>query len=114
MASALSTDNKKWMAACHDELKSLQEHNVYELLDLPQDGCYKAQLVAKDSSQVEGIDYDKLFSPVVHFETMHILLALATIEDWDIQALDVKTAFLYGKLDKEIYMEQPHISKSNT
>uniref|UniRef100_A0A0W0FZG2 Reverse transcriptase Ty1/copia-type domain-containing protein n=1 Tax=Moniliophthora roreri TaxID=221103 RepID=A0A0W0FZG2_MONRR len=110
------------MAACHDELKSLQERNVYKLVDLPQgqkaiksrwvfdvktDGHYKARFVAKGFSQVEGIDYDELFSPVVRFETVRVLLALAALEDWDIQAIDVKTAFLYGELDKEIYMEQP-------
>ena len=58
-------------------------------------------------SQVEGVDYDKLFSPIVHYETVRVLLALAALEDWELEALDVKTAFLYGKLDEEIYMEQP-------
>lgn len=43
----------------------------------------------------------------MRFETVHILLSLAALEDWDIEALDVKTAFLYGKLEEEIYMEQP-------
>ena len=48
-----------------------------------------------------------MFSPVARFETCRTLLALATLEDWEIQALDVKQAYLYGKLDEEIYMKQP-------
>ena len=43
----------------------------------------------------------------MRFETVRLLLALAALEDWDLEALDIKTAFLYGKLDEEIYMEQP-------
>ncbi len=61
----------------------------------------------KGFSEIEGIDFDGLFSPVIRYDTVRILLALAVIEDRDLEALDVKTAFLYGKLDKEIYMEQP-------
>ena len=60
----------------------------------------------KGFSQVEGLDFDQVFSPVVHFETVHLMLALATLENWYITGLNVQSAYLYGKLDKEIYMEQ--------
>ena len=45
--------------------------------------------------------------PVARYETIRLLLATAALENWDIEALDVKTAFLYGNLDEEIYMQQP-------
>ena len=61
----------------------------------------------KRFTQVFGIDYENTFSPVVRFETLHLLLSLAVLHDWEIEALDVKTAFLFGELDEEIYMEQP-------
>ena len=64
-------------------------------------------MVAKGFTQVYGIDFEETFSPVAQFETIRILLALAALEDWDIESLDVKTAYLYGELDEEIYMEQP-------
>ena len=54
-----------------------------------------------------GIDFEETFSPVACFETVRLLLALSALEDWEIEALDVKTAFLYGNLDEELYMEQP-------
>ena len=54
-----------------------------------------------------GLDYDETFSPVARYETIRLLLATAALENWDIEALDVKTTFLYGDLDKEIYMQQP-------
>ena len=63
--------------------------------------------MAKGFSQVEGLDFDQIFSPVVHFETVRLILALAALEGWTISRLDVKSAYLYGTLDEEIYMEQP-------
>ena len=74
---------------------------------MKSDGCKKARLVAKGFSQVEGLDFDQVFSPVVRFETVHLMLALAALENWYITGLDVRSAYLYGKLDEEIYMEQP-------
>ena len=56
---------------------------------------------------VQGIGYNELFLPVAQFETVRTLLTLAALEDWEIQALDIKQAFLYEQLDEEIYMEQP-------
>ena len=61
----------------------------------------------KGFSQVKNEDFDKIFSPVVQFETIHLILALAALEDWHISGLNVCSTYLYGKLEEEIYMEQP-------
>lgn len=68
---------------------------------------YKARLVAKGFTQIEGIDFQETFSPVAQYEAIRFLLSVAALEDWKIEALDIKTAFLYGDLNEEIYMEQP-------
>jgi len=77
------------------------------VFDVKSDGRRKARLVVKGFSQVEGLDFDQVFSPVVRFETVHLMLALAALENWYITGLDVQSAYLYGKLNEEIYMEQP-------
>ena len=115
-------EKKQWLKACEEELAALEKRKVYELVKLPPGrkairNCWmfntksdlqkQARLVVKGFSEIEGIDFNELFSPVIRYDTVHILLALAAIEDWELESLDVKTAFLYGKLDKEIYMEQP-------
>ena len=53
------------------------------------------------------MDFEETFSLVARFKTVRLLLSIAVLEDWDIEVLDVKTAFLFGELDEEIYMEQP-------
>ena len=124
-------EQEKWKKACEEEIKSITGRNIWTLVDCPPDrkpvkcrwvfakkldGRYKAQLVAKGFSQIYGEDYNETFSPVTRFETVRLLLAYACRNDWDIESLDVKTAFLYGQLDEEIYMEQPEgfkISSSN-
>ena len=113
---------QEWKDACREELEALRKRKVFELVKLPHgrkaiknrwvfdiktDGRKKARLVAKGFSQVEGIDFDEIFSPVVRFETVRLMFALSALEGWTISALDVKSAFLYGQLDEEIYMEQP-------
>ena len=100
----------------------LCEHKVYELVNLPKgqkvisnwwvfdvktDGHEHAQLVAKGFSQVKGIDFDQIFSPVVRFDIVHLMLALSALENWHIEALDIWSAYLYEKLKEEIYMKQP-------
>ena len=74
---------------------------------LKTDGRKRACLVAKGFSQVEGKDFDQIFSPVVQFETVHLILALAALEGWYLSSLDVRNAYLYGELEEENYMEQP-------
>ena len=103
-------------------MESLDKCDVFELTDLPKghkiigcrwvfdikgDGHKRARLVAQGFSQVEGVDYNKLFLPVVQFESVHLMLALAALHNWYMTGVDVCTAYLYGKLDEEIYMHQP-------
>ncbi len=68
---------------------------------------YKGRLVAKGFTQVHGIDYDKIFSPVPMLKSIRILLAIAAYYGWKIWQMDVKTAFLNEKLLEDIYMIQP-------
>ena len=68
---------------------------------------HKARLVARGYSQTEGIDYDEVFAPVAHSATIRTLLSFANSNDLEIHQLDVKTAFLHGVLDCDLYMEQP-------
>jgi hypothetical protein len=110
------------MDACHQELDSLHKHDIYNLVIPPSgrriicnhwvfnrktNGQKQAHLVAKGFSQIEGIDYDNIFSPVVGYESVCLIVALAALQHWHMSSIDVKTAFLYGELDKELFMEQP-------
>jgi len=65
---------------------------------------YKARLVAKGYAQREGIDYNEVFFPVVKHSSIHILLALVAQYELDLDQLDVKTVFLHGDLDEDIYI----------
>ena len=113
---------QQWLNACTEEMKSMKEREVWDLTDLPPnrkpitgrwvfvkkgDSCIKARFIAKGFTQVFGIDFEETFSPVARFETVRLLLALAALEDWEIEGLDVKTAFLFRDLDEEIYLTQP-------
>ena len=119
MESALADE---WKEACAYEIDALAKNGTWTLVELPAgrkavkskwvfkhkaDGCFRARLVAKGFTQIFGIDYDETFSPVARFESLRLLLALAALEDWEIHQMDVKSAFLNGLLDEEIYMEQP-------
>ncbi len=68
---------------------------------------YKAILVARGFTQTYGLDYNETFALVAKFTSLCCILTLAALEDMEIHQMDVKTAFLNGKLEEEIYMEQP-------
>jgi len=109
------------------EMDSLKENGVYEIVDRPlgkkvvkskwvfrvktnelgEVEKYKARVVAKGFSQVEGIDYDQTFSPTVRFESIRQMVALGTSRGMHMHQMDVTTAFLYAPLEEEVFMEQP-------
>ena len=68
---------------------------------------YKARLIAKGYSQVEGIDFGEIFSPIAKMTSIRFLLSLAATFDLEVEQMDVKTVFLHGDLNEEIYMKQP-------
>ncbi|KAD7478277.1 hypothetical protein E3N88_01413 [Mikania micrantha] len=123
-----SVDKEKWIDAMRDEMDSLQKTQTWQLVDRPNDqklvDCkwiyklkegieevvkprYKARLVAKGFTQREGIDYTEIFSPVVKHTSIRVMLAITAVKDLELEQLDVKTTFLHGVLDEQIYMKQP-------
>ncbi|KAL0419100.1 UNVERIFIED_CONTAM: Retrovirus-related Pol polyprotein from transposon TNT 1-94, partial [Sesamum radiatum] len=123
---ALKSENsKKWLSAMAEEMKSLKDNNTWVLVPKPKTcsvvDCkwifkikeedtskrFKARLVAKGFTQKKGIDYTEIFSPVVKYTTFRIILALTAHFNWELKQMDVKTAFLHGDLEENIYMQQP-------
>ncbi|GJU60200.1 zinc finger, CCHC-type containing protein [Tanacetum coccineum] len=122
-----SRDAAFWKEAIDDEIGSIMENNTWVLSDLPPGckplGCkwifkikmkvdgtidkFKARLVIQGFRQKEGIDYFDTYAPVASITTIRLLLALAAIHNLVIHQRDVKTAFLNGDLDEEVYMKQP-------
>ena len=128
MSEALSgADAKKWSDAAQAEMKSLNEHDTWKFSQLPQGrrligskrvfkikqdehgsiNRYKCRLVAQGYSQTHGIDYNETFAPMAKFSTIRTVLAVAVQRKMTVHQMDVDTAFLYGKLDEDIYMRQP-------
>jgi hypothetical protein len=121
------TESAKWKITMKEEMDALERNKTWDLVELPEGrkvvGCkwvyklkkgvddkverYKARLVVKGYSQKEGIDFHEIFSPVVKLVSICIVLALVALLDLELEKLDVKTTFLHGDLDEEIYMEQP-------
>ncbi|KAJ9566119.1 hypothetical protein OSB04_002085 [Centaurea solstitialis] len=121
------SESEQWQKAMKAEMQSMYDNQVWELTDLPQhcraverkwvfkkktdmDGnvnTFKARLVGKGFTQTHGIDYDETFSPVAMLKSIRILMAISAYFNYEIWQMDVKTAFLNGKLIEDIYMEQP-------
>uniref|UniRef100_A0A2N9IKJ5 Integrase catalytic domain-containing protein n=1 Tax=Fagus sylvatica TaxID=28930 RepID=A0A2N9IKJ5_FAGSY len=120
-------ESELWYNAMKEEMNSMKSNGVWDLVELPNGvkaiGCkwvfktkkdslgnierYKARLVAKGFTQKEGIDYTETFSPVSKKDSLRIILALVAHFDLELQQMDVKTAFLNGDLEEEVYMKQP-------
>ncbi|GKV36582.1 hypothetical protein SLEP1_g44695 [Rubroshorea leprosula] len=122
-----ATGVKVWEDAMDEEMNALFKNETWDLVPKPKDvqlvSCkwvykikrkvdgsidrYKARLVAHGFSQKYGEDYEETFSPVAKMTSVCTILALVASQNWKLWQLDVKNAFLYGELDKDIYMEQP-------
>jgi transposase InsO family protein len=119
--------DKAWQEAMKEELEVIEKNNTWELVERPSDKPvigvkwvyktklhldgsvqkHKARLVAKGYAQKSGIDYNETFAPVARLDTIRTLIALAAQKGWKLFQLDVKSAFLNGVLEEEVYVEQP-------
>ena len=73
---------------------------------------FKGRLVAKGYTQMEGVDFKEVFSPVIRHASIRVLMAITATQNLEPEQLDVKTAFLHGNLQKEIFMSQPEEYKA--
>ena len=118
-------NSSKWDLAMKDEMDSLLGNQTWELIELPvgkkalhnkwvyrikneHDGSkrYKTRLVVKGFQQKEGIDYTKIFSPVVKMSTIRLVLGMVAAKNLHLEQLNVKTTFLHGDLEEDLYMIQ--------
>ncbi|GJT76177.1 putative ribonuclease H-like domain-containing protein [Tanacetum coccineum] len=116
-----------WVEAMQEELLQFKLQKVWILVDLPKGhraigtkwvyrnkkderGIVirnKARLVAQGHTQEEGIDYDEVFAPVARIEAIRLFLAYASYMGFMVYQMDVKSAFLYGQIEEEVYVCQP-------
>ncbi|GJZ68045.1 retrotransposon protein, putative, ty1-copia subclass [Tanacetum coccineum] len=126
-AALLDPESDKWLDAMNAKIQSMKDNQVWCLVDLSPNGktvgskwlfkkkadidgivhTYKACLVSKGFTQTYGVDYEETISPIADIRAIRILVAIAAFYDYEICKMDVKTAFLNGYLDEDIYMVQP-------
>ena len=120
-------EKELWKEAERSELDSLASNGTWTLQPLPRGARalpvkwvyalktnpqgkitrFKARLVVKGFRQIPGVDFFEVFAPVGKYTTLRVLLALVAQEDWELHQVDIKTAFLNGKLEEEIWVSQP-------
>ncbi|GJS06490.1 putative ribonuclease H-like domain-containing protein [Tanacetum coccineum] len=124
---AQALNDSDWVEAMQEEMQQFINQKVWKLVPLP-DGKIaigtkwilknkrdargivvrnKARLVAQGHRQEEGIDYDEVFAPVARIEAIRLFLAFASYMGFMVYQMDVKSAFLYGEIDEEVYVTQP-------
>ena len=131
-----ASQSDKWIKAMNAEIEALEANRTWILTDLPPNkfsiGCkwvykvkykanglverYKARLVAKRYTHIEGQDYLDTFSPVTKITNVRLLLALVVVNNCHLKQLDVNNVFLHGNHNEEVYMNLPpimHSTKSN-
>jgi hypothetical protein len=116
-----------WVQAMNQEIDSIEKNKTWDLVDLPRHKTnigvkwvyktklnekgqiekHKERLVAKGFSQQPGIDYGETFAPVARLDTVRTLLAITTQHKWKVYQMDVKSTFLNGVLEEEVYVDQP-------
>ncbi|KAF3653575.1 putative receptor-like cytosolic serine/threonine-protein kinase RBK1-like [Capsicum annuum] len=117
-----------WERAMQEEIDALEKNETWELVPKPEkcnpvtckwvfrlkkksNGTidrFKARLVARGFSQNYGLDYEETFSPVAKMVTVRSLISLTAFKSWKLWQLDIQNAFLYGELDRVVFMEQPY------
>jgi hypothetical protein len=115
-------DAARWQAAIDEELATCREFGVWEECELPagkqalpsrfvlerkRDGRYKARLVAGGPRQQYWLDFEDTFAPVCSYRTMRMILAVSAHENLVLRQVDVRTAFLNGELEEEVYVRPP-------
>jgi len=116
-----------WVDAMVEEYKSIMKNSVSKVVPRPADKSvvglrwifkvknaadksiekYKSNFVAKGFSQVKGIDYEEIFSPIARYSSIKSILALVMQTSWKIHQMDVKTSFFNGVIEDEVYIKQP-------
>jgi hypothetical protein len=111
----------------NNEIDAIEKNNTWELTNLPSGAKtiglkwifktklnengevekYKARLVAKGYSQQYGVDYTEVFAPVARWDTIRMVISLAAQKGWNVYQLDVKSAFLHGELNEQVFVDQP-------
>ncbi|GJZ44101.1 putative ribonuclease H-like domain-containing protein [Tanacetum coccineum] len=124
---AQALEDPGWVDAMQEEMQQFLNQNVWKLVPLPEGKTAigtkwilknkrdargivvrnKARLVAQGHRQEEGIDYDEVFAPVARIEAIRLFLAFASYMGFLAYQMDVKSAFLYGEIEEEVYVTQP-------
>ncbi|GJV46306.1 putative ribonuclease H-like domain-containing protein [Tanacetum coccineum] len=124
---AQALNDPDWVEAMQEEMQQFVNQDVWKLVPLPERKTAigtkwilknkrdargivvrnKARLVAQGHRQEEGIDYDEVFAPVARIEAIRLFLAFASYMGFMVFQMDVKSAFLYGEIDEEVYVTQP-------
>jgi hypothetical protein len=122
-----AAEKKVWQDAMIEEHQSIMKNDVWYIVPRPKeksvvtskwlykikhatDGSiekFKASFIARGLSQKEGIDYEETFSPVARYTSIRATMAIVAKMGWKLHRMDIKTAFLNGVIEEEVYVEQP-------
>jgi hypothetical protein len=122
---AQAVDHQVWRESMVEEYDSIVRNDVWDVVLRPvgksvvtsrwlyktkiaADGSvekHKARFVAQGFSQIEGVDYDETFAPVARYTSIRTIISIAAKMGWRIHQMDVKTTFLNGFIEEEVYIE---------
>ena len=121
----VAVKESKWRKAMDEEIAVIERNNTWELTELPKGqktisikwvykmkikengeiDKYKARLVAKGYKQEFGVDYKEVFAPIARHDTIRMVIASTAQNSWPIFQLDVKSAFLHGDLEEQVFID---------